>query len=74
MKSLTLFAIYIASFIIIFLMISFIGFIASGSYIDIIQDDTWLIMYTLLFGWWLALFPTREYYLKNKTEFDRIFS
>ena len=74
MKSLTLFAIYIASFIIIFLMISFIGFIASGSYIDIIQDGTWLIMYTLLFGWWLALFPTREYYLKNKTEFDRIFS
>jgi hypothetical protein len=74
MKSLTLFAIYIASFIIIFLMMSFIGFIAIGSYIDIIQDGTWLIMYTLLFGWWLALFPTREYYLKNKTEFDRIFS
>jgi len=74
MKSLTLLAIYVASFITIYLMLSCIPAIASNNYLNVIQDSTWLILYSLLFGWWMALFPTREYYNKHKVEFNRIFN
>lgn len=73
MKSLTLFAIYIASFLIIFLMLSFVGWVFNGNYIEIVRDNTWQIIYTVLIGWWVALFPAREYTLKYKKEFDEIF-
>jgi hypothetical protein len=42
-------------------------------YLDVIGSDGWLIGYTLFFGWWLAMFPAREYYLKNEEYFERIF-
>lgn len=74
MKSLTLLAIYIASFILIFLMISFVGYVFTGSYIYVIRNGTWQFMYSVFLGWYLAIIPTREYYLHNKEIFDKIFN
>ena len=65
-------AIYIASFILIFLMLSCIGIIFTGSYIDVLQSDNWKGAYCLFFGWWLAALPTREYYLKYEDYLDRV--
>ncbi len=73
MKSLTLLAIYIASFVIIFLMLSFIGWVFNGNYIEIVRDNTWQIIYTVFIGWWVAIFPAKEYTLKYEEEFDKIF-
>ena len=73
MKTLTLMAIYIASFILIFLILSVVGILFTGSYIDVIDSKSWLGAYCLFFGWWLAFFPTREYYVKNEEYFDRVF-
>jgi hypothetical protein len=42
------------------------------SYVKAIEDTTWLAVYTLFFGWWLAIFPTREYYKNNETYFNNI--
>jgi hypothetical protein len=72
MKTLTLMAIYIASFILIFLMLSSIGWLFTGSYIDVINNDNWQIAYSLILGWWLAFFPSREYYIKYESYFDTI--
>lgn len=73
MKSLTLFAIYIASFITIFLMLSFVGWVFNGNYIEIVRNNTWQIIYTVFIGWWIAIFPAREYSIKHEKEFDKIF-
>lgn len=74
MKSLTLLAIYIASFIICFLILSVPGYLFVGSFEAVIKCTTWQLMYSLFIGWWMAVLPTREYYLKNQQEFDKIFS
>lgn len=66
-------AIYIASFILIFLMLSVVGILFTGSYVDVLQSKSWLAAYSLFFGWWLAAFPAREYYIKNEDYFDRVF-
>lgn len=73
MKTLTLIAIYIASFMIIFLIVSFPGYLFVGSYKAVIYNNGWQVMYTLFIGWWLAALPAREYYLKYEKEFDKIF-
>lgn len=73
MKTLTLLAIYIASFIIIYFIVSFPAYIFVGSYKAVIYNSTWQLMYTLFIGWWLASFPAREYYLLNEEYFDKIF-
>ncbi len=72
MKTLILIAIYIASFIIIFFIVSCPAYVFVGSYKAVIYNSTWQFMYTFFIGWWLASFPAREYYLKNEKEFDRI--
>jgi hypothetical protein len=42
-------------------------------YTEVITSDGWLIGYTMFFGWWLAMFPAREYYLKNEEYFSEVF-
>jgi hypothetical protein len=42
-------------------------------YMEVITSDGWLIGYTMFFGWWLAMFPAREYYLKNEQYFSKVF-
>ena len=72
MKSIILFTIYFVSYIFFFLLLSTVGMFFVP-YLDVIGSDGWLIGYTLFFGWWLAMFPAREYYLKNEEYFERIF-
>ena len=72
MKVLFLIAIYIASFITVFLMLSFIGFIFGSNYLYVIHNGPWQALYSVLIGWWIAIFPAREYYMKHESYFDRI--
>lgn len=73
MKSLILIAIYIASFIIIFFIVSCPAYIVVGSFKAVIYNSTWQFMYTFLIGWWMAIWPAREYYLLNEQYFDKVF-
>jgi hypothetical protein len=72
MKSLTLMAIYIASFILVFFMLSSIGWLFTGSYVETISSHNWQFIYTIFFGWWMSIFPTREYYMKHEDYFQRV--
>lgn len=74
MKSIALLGIYLMSFVIIYMMMSFVGLVFSDtSYIDILRSGNWSGVYCLLFGWWMSIFPAREYYLMNQVYFDRVF-
>lgn len=72
MKTIKLTLIFISTFMLFFFVLSGIG-ILWRSYYDVITDITWFIVYTMFFGWWLALFPTREYYLKHYHYFNKVF-
>jgi hypothetical protein len=65
MKTLALITIYVLSFICIFYIISLIGIIFTP-YTKIITNDGWRTVYTVFFGWWLAIFPAREMYIYCK--------
>jgi hypothetical protein len=73
MKSLILLAIYIASFIAIFLITSFPGWLFIGSYKAVIYCTAWQVMYSFFVGWWMAILPAREYYLLHEKYFDKLF-
>lgn len=74
MKKLILLAIiYIASFIIIFFITSLSGYVFIGSYKAVIYCTAWQVMYSFFIGWWMAIWPAREYYLLNEEYFDKIF-
>jgi hypothetical protein len=71
MKSIALLGIYLMSFIIIYMMLSLVGLVFSDtSYMDILHSGNWSMVYSLFFGWWMASFPAREYYMHNETYFD----
>ena len=72
MKVLTLIAIYIASFIGVFLMLSFVGFIFGYNYLTVLHSTGWQCLYSLLVGPWIAIFPAREYYVKHEHYLDRV--
>ena len=72
MKSIILFTIYFVSYIFFFLLLSTVGMFFVP-YVEVITSDGWLIGYTMFFGWWLAMFPAREYYLKNEQYFSKVF-
>ena len=72
MKTIKLILIYLSTFVMFFLLLSAIGMLWD-SYYNITSDITWFIVYTMFFGWWLALLPTREYYMRNYHYFDKIF-
>ena len=64
MKSLTCILIYIGSFLGLFFLLSLVGIIWT-SYHDVIATESWWMIYSLFIGWWISIFPTREYYLKH---------
>lgn len=72
MKTITLFIVYFVSFIFFFLMLSTVGMFFTP-YLEVITSDGWFIGYTLFFGWWMAMFPAREYYLANEEYFEKVF-
>jgi hypothetical protein len=75
MKSIMLLAIYLLSFVIIYMMLSLLGLVFSdANYVDILHSDPWGTIYCMIFGWWLSIFPAREYYLINQSYFDRVFN
>lgn len=73
MKTITLFIIYFISYIFFFLLLSTVGMFSGTPYIEVIQSEGWLVTYSLFLGWWLSIFPAREYYLSNEDYFDRVF-
>lgn len=74
MKSIILLGVYLLSFIIIYMMMSLVPLVFSDtSYLDILRNNNWTIMYSLFFGWWMSIFPAREYYLLNQSYLDRVF-
>jgi hypothetical protein len=74
MKSIILLGVYLLSFIIIYMMMSLVPLVFSDiSYVEILRNNNWTIMYSLFFGWWMSIFPAREYYLLNQSYLDRVF-
>jgi hypothetical protein len=74
MKSIILLGVYLLSFIIIYMMMSLVPLVFSDtSYVGILRNNNWTIMYSLFFGWWMSIFPAREYYLLNQSYLDRVF-
>ena len=75
MKSIILLGVYLLSFVSIYMMLSLVGLVFSDtSYVDILRNNNWTIMYSLFFGWWMSIFPAREYYLLNQSYLDRVFN
>ena len=75
MKSITLLGVYLLSFITIFMMLSLVGLVFSNAnYLDVLRNDAWGGIYSLFLGWWLSVFPAREYYLFNQSYFERVFN
>lgn len=77
MKAIKLSLIYILSFMGFFFILSSCGMIWQkafdfDSYKSIVSDVPWFFVYTILIGWWLALLPTREYYLKHYHYFKEL--
>lgn len=70
MKSLTAILIYTATFFGMFFILSLVGTLWID-YEKVLADRTWFMLYTLFFGWWLALFPTIEYYNHNQEYFEK---
>ncbi len=74
MKLITLIAIYLLSFITIYMMMSLVGLVFSDhGYVEILRMSNWTMMYSLFFGWWLAGMSAREYYVHHQEYFNRVF-
>lgn len=75
MKSIILLSIYLLSFVSIYMMLSLVGLAFSdANYVDILHSDPWSFIYCTIFGWWLSIFPAREYYLVYQEYFERVFN
>lgn len=72
MRTITLFIIYFVSFIFFYLLLSTIGMFFY-SYVEVITSHDWFVMYSIYIGWWISVFPAREYYIANSEYFDEIF-
>lgn len=72
MKSIILVGTYLVSFVLFFLLLSLIG-VFFNPYSEIITNHNWFMVYTMFLGWWLAIFPAREYYISKQAYFDKVF-
>jgi hypothetical protein len=72
MKSIILIGTYLVSFVLFFLLLSLIG-VFFNPYSEIITNHNWFMVYTMFLGWWLAIFPAREYYISQESYFDKVF-
>jgi hypothetical protein len=71
MKAISLIVVYVMSFLFVYLMLSLIGVIISHQTFESVTGESgWFMAYTFLIGWWISIFPAREYYIKHKDEFD----
>ena len=65
--------IYTATFMGVFFSLSLIGLLWHDSYYAIVSNGGWFMAYTIFFGWWLSIFPTREYYKQHEQYFEEYF-
>ncbi len=66
-----IFLVWFCSFIALYLLLSIVGiFLFKGTFLDIIGDGEWFLWYSILIGWWTAVFPAREYYMTVKDKFE----
>ena len=72
MKSIILIGTYLVSFVLFFLLLSLIG-VFFTPYNEIITNHNWFMVYAMFLGWWLAIFPAREYYIHHEKYFDKVF-
>jgi hypothetical protein len=72
MKSLIAILIYLGTFMSMFFVLSLIGTLWFN-YTDVISNNGWFMVYSMFFGWWMSIFPTREYYVKNQDYFSEVF-
>lgn len=74
MKTLVLIFIYICTFFGVYSLLSVFGMLlVHESYREITTNLNWFFCYFIFIGWWVSLFPTIEYYEKNKEYFKRMF-
>lgn len=64
--------IYVITFVAFYFFLSLFG-ILWVSYMKVLQNLDWLVGYSMLIGWWIALLPAIEYYKKNEDYFIDIF-
>lgn len=69
MRSLLVILIYTGTFMGFFFLFSTIGLLWSESYSAIVGNHNWFVFYALFLGWWLAAFPTREFYMHHEFYF-----
>jgi hypothetical protein len=56
MKSLLVILSYIATYVLVFIVLSSIGLlITNNSFSTITQDVTWFMCYTIFIGWWVGI-------------------
>lgn len=72
MKTIMLIVIYFGAHALFFLILSLFGTLWY-SYQDVIQSRDWFIVYTMFLGWWMSIFPAREYYLTHEHYFEKVF-
>jgi len=70
MKSLIAILIYLGTFMGMFFLLSAIGLLWADNYNAIVSDNGWFMAYAMFFGWWMAILPTREYYVANQEYFS----
>jgi len=73
MKSLIIIFIYTFTFMGVFFLMSLIGLLWNDSYYTVVSDHTWFMLYSMFFGWWIAMFPAREYYMHHQDYFEEYF-
>lgn len=71
MKSIILGFIYLGTFALGYFVLSLFGMLWLP-YSSVITSFNWFMWYTVCFGWWISLFPTREYYMANEEYFKRV--
>lgn len=55
-----------------FLLLSLVGMLFTP-YSEIISNHNWFMVYAMFLGWWLSIFPAREYYIHQQDYFDKVF-
>jgi hypothetical protein len=73
MRSLLVILIYTGSFMGFFFLFSTIGLLWCDTYTQVVANPNWFMFYTMFLGWWLAMFPAREYYKEHEFYFQKHF-
>ena len=66
MKHFYFLILFVSISVFFYLFLSLIGLIFSDSYIDIIRNPYWAILYSVMFSWSLPIFCLEDYYTKHE--------